>query len=67
MYGRHVGSLTVFTQERDSGWWFNDWDLSGNQGDQWSFASVEIPYHEDLVVCFITIYFNYYVPNNNSM
>ncbi|XP_076114385.1 uncharacterized protein LOC143082550 [Mytilus galloprovincialis] len=52
MYGRHVGSLTVFTQERDSGLWFNDWDLSGNQGDQWSFASVEIPYHADLVIEF---------------
>ncbi|XP_063419857.1 MAM domain-containing glycosylphosphatidylinositol anchor protein 1-like [Mytilus trossulus] len=42
MYGKHIGYLAVYSQKRNSGWWSKRWARSGNQGNQWIKASVDI-------------------------
>ncbi|VDI17160.1 Hypothetical predicted protein [Mytilus galloprovincialis] len=42
MYGQNIGYLAVYSQKRKSGWWSNPWTRSGNQGNQWIKASVNI-------------------------
>ena len=42
MFGQDIGTLTVeYTQ--DSTQWVNLFSLSGDQGDGWKFASIEVP------------------------
>ncbi|XP_071157171.1 uncharacterized protein [Mytilus edulis] len=54
MYGRHIGYLSVYVKERDSESWSNAWQLSGDQGNQWIKASVDITGNSesDLVIMF---------------
>ncbi|XP_063397688.1 MAM domain-containing glycosylphosphatidylinositol anchor protein 2-like [Mytilus trossulus] len=42
MYGQHIGYLAVYTQYQGAGWWSKPWTRSGNQGNQWMQASVDI-------------------------
>ncbi|XP_071157177.1 MAM and LDL-receptor class A domain-containing protein 1-like [Mytilus edulis] len=42
MYGQDIGNLTVYSQTSNSSYWSKPWTRSGNQGNQWKQASVDI-------------------------
>ena len=44
MYGRHIGKLGVFLQVRGQYGDYLTWQKSGEQGNQWREANVDIGY-----------------------
>ncbi|WP_442264813.1 S8 family serine peptidase [Tenacibaculum sp. ZS6-P6] len=42
MYGTDMGSLKVQVSSNDGATWTDVWNLSGNQGNQWNSASVDL-------------------------
>ncbi|MEY2904724.1 MAG: hypothetical protein RJA52_740, partial [Bacteroidota bacterium] len=42
MFGANVGSLTLQTENGTGNTWTNLWTLSGDQGNQWKTASIDI-------------------------
>ncbi|MEL6558014.1 MAG: S8 family serine peptidase [Bacteroidota bacterium] len=42
MYGTSIGTLTVQTSDDDGATWTTQWTLSGNQGNTWSSADVNL-------------------------
>ena len=48
MYGTSMGTLNVWAGDRSQE--KKVWTLSGNQGDAWTSAQVDVPTSDDLVV-----------------
>ena len=43
MYGEDMGTLTFDTSSNDGGSWSTRWSLSGDQGESWEEATVNVP------------------------
>ena len=52
MYGAAMGSLTVQTSTDGGATWANAWTISGNQGTDWKYATVNLPSSSGLSIRF---------------
>ncbi|XP_052230823.1 MAM and LDL-receptor class A domain-containing protein 1-like [Dreissena polymorpha] len=56
MYGAGIGSLNVYTKQVSSGSMVKVWQLSGNQGNVWQQANVDISSNNQFTIIFEGVY-----------